>query len=92
VTVGLNYKPNDNVIFRSECRWDWVDPHSPLVADGPFNDFEDRHQPLSLCATGRCRITVGTGTGLRGRTSYTSATIRTDTDQRIVRARFGRCR
>jgi len=46
VTVGLNYKPNDNVTLRSECRWDWVDPHSPLVADGPFNDFEDRHQFL----------------------------------------------
>ena len=45
ISLGVNYKPNENVIVRSELRWDWVDP---LVAtgDGPFDDYTDRHQFL----------------------------------------------
>jgi len=45
LSLGLNYKFNANVMWRSECRWDWVDP---LVAvdDGPFDDFTDRSQFL----------------------------------------------
>ena len=45
-TVGLNYKPNTNVLLRSELRWDWVDPHNDRVNDGPFDDFSDRSQFL----------------------------------------------
>ena len=45
VTVGLNYKLHENVTWRSECRWDWVDPLVP-VSDGPFNDYQKRSQFL----------------------------------------------
>jgi hypothetical protein len=45
LTVGLNYKFTRNVMFRSECRWDWVDP-LVAVTDGPFNDYNKRSQFL----------------------------------------------
>jgi len=45
VAVGLNYKFNENVMWRSECRWDWVDPLVPAVG-GPFNDYSNRSQFL----------------------------------------------
>lgn len=45
VSLGVNYKPNKNVIVRSELRWDWVDPLVP-VPDGPFDDFSKRQQFL----------------------------------------------
>jgi hypothetical protein len=45
LSAGLNWKPNCNVIVRSELRWDW---QNPWVADHkpPFNDQRDRHQFL----------------------------------------------
>ena len=45
LAVGLNYKPNANLIWRTECRWDWVDPII-AVPDGAFNDYNDRNQFL----------------------------------------------
>lgn len=45
LTVGLNYTPNANVILRTECRWDWVDPDENLTG-GPFDDFSQNSQFL----------------------------------------------
>lgn len=45
IALGLNYKPNANVTWRTECRWDWVDPLVPAI-DGPFNDGNNRDQFL----------------------------------------------
>ena len=45
LAVGVNYKPNKNVILRSELRWDWVDPLIS-VSDGPFDDYTSRKQLL----------------------------------------------
>ncbi len=43
--VGLNWTPRPNLLLRTECRWDWVDPLVPVVG-GPFNDGQDRSQFL----------------------------------------------
>ncbi|MEM8912454.1 MAG: outer membrane beta-barrel protein [Planctomycetota bacterium] len=50
ITGGLNFKPRDNVILRSEFRWDFSDvesnPDIPAVVAGvrPFNDRSDDNQ------------------------------------------------
>jgi len=46
LTIGLNWRPNENIFLRTECRWDWVTPHDPAAQGGPFNDLVDRHQFL----------------------------------------------
>jgi len=38
LSVGVNYKPNANVVLRSELRWDWVNPRT-RVPNYPFDDF-----------------------------------------------------
>ncbi len=45
LSVGLNFKPNKNIIVRSEVRWD---NGSPLVSvtDRPFDDYTKGHQFL----------------------------------------------
>ena len=45
VSLGVNYKPNNNVLVRSELRWDNCDPRVS-VSDGPFNDYHSRDQFL----------------------------------------------
>lgn len=53
-TVGLNYKHNKNLLLRSGARWDWANPLGGAnwvdgngnPANGPFNDFTQRHQFL----------------------------------------------
>ncbi|MBN1589490.1 MAG: outer membrane beta-barrel protein, partial [Pirellulales bacterium] len=45
ISIGLKYQPNERLIVRSECRWDWVDPLT-AVPDGPFDDFNARDQFL----------------------------------------------
>ncbi|MCR4413882.1 MAG: outer membrane beta-barrel protein, partial [Thermoguttaceae bacterium] len=44
-SLGLNYKPNANVLLRSEVRWDWADPLVATV-DAPFGDYDRFHQFL----------------------------------------------
>lgn len=46
LTLGLNWKPNQNLLFRTECRWDWISPHDSAAQRGPFNNSGDRHQFL----------------------------------------------
>lgn len=46
LTLGLNWKPNRNLLLRTECRWDWMSPHDSAARGGPFNDSGDRHQLL----------------------------------------------
>ncbi len=45
LALGVNYKPSNNVVVRSELRWDWVDP---MVATqgGPFDTFSHNQQFL----------------------------------------------
>jgi len=45
-TMGLNYKPNANVVIRPELRWDWFDAHSDNTPDGPFDDGNSNSQFL----------------------------------------------
>jgi len=45
IALGVRWKPNGNVIVRSELRWDWVDPLVP-VSDGPFDDHGQLDQFL----------------------------------------------
>ncbi len=45
ITVGLRWQPRPNIIWRTECRWGWVDP-LVAVGDAPFNDFQDNNQFL----------------------------------------------
>ena len=45
LSLGVNYKPNKNLILRSEVRWDWVDLRAE-VSDRPFDDFTKSQQFL----------------------------------------------
>lgn len=45
LAVGVNYRPGDNWLVRSEARWDWADPLID-VAGGPFDDDHRRSQFL----------------------------------------------
>ena len=45
VSLGVNYKPNHNVLVRSELRWDVWDPRVDING-GPFNDYQSRRQFL----------------------------------------------
>jgi hypothetical protein len=42
VTLGLNYKPNANLIVRPELRWDWFD--GDVAANHPYNDGQSDSQ------------------------------------------------
>jgi Putative beta-barrel porin-2, OmpL-like. bbp2 len=39
ITLGLNYKPYENLRIRPEVRWDWAD-----FSSGVFDDFSDNNQ------------------------------------------------
>lgn len=45
LSLGVNYKPNSNVLVRSEIRWDFCDPRVD-ADDGPFDDYSSRQQIL----------------------------------------------
>ena len=45
LSLGLNYRPNKNFIFRSEVRWDWQTPRG-VGAQPAFNDYHDLSQTL----------------------------------------------
>jgi hypothetical protein len=45
LSVGVNCKPNKNVLLRSELRWDWVDTRV-LTVDRPFDNYSDGSQFL----------------------------------------------
>ena len=40
MTVGLNWRPNANIVFRPEVRWDWYDG----VGDLPFDNGAESNQ------------------------------------------------
>ena len=42
LTLGLNWKPYENLLVRPEVRWDWADKGSLGIK--PFNDSEDLNQ------------------------------------------------
>lgn len=47
VSLGLNWRPNPNLVFRPEVRWDWYDGPANTTADPPqlpFDHFTDRNQ------------------------------------------------
>jgi hypothetical protein len=39
LTLGGNWTPWQNVLFRPEIRWDWSDTEIPVLAAGAFDDF-----------------------------------------------------
>ncbi len=44
LSLGLNWRPNANLVLRPEIRWDWYDgPRNPS-RQLPFDDFSDRNQ------------------------------------------------
>lgn len=51
LTLGLTWRPNENITFRPEVRWDWYDGR-PSAKPGnalPFNDGESSDQFLVGC-------------------------------------------
>jgi hypothetical protein len=45
ITTGINLRPNDRWVIRSELRWDWSDVTSDIFAvDGMFNGSSKRDQ------------------------------------------------
>jgi hypothetical protein len=47
VTAGLNWRPNANILFRPEVRWDWYS--GPANADGLL-PFENGHSGSQFLA------------------------------------------
>ncbi len=45
VTIGLNWKPNKNVVVRSELRWDWAQ-NGAIAGKMPFDDGNSNSQFL----------------------------------------------
>ena len=45
VTIGLNWKPNKNVVVRSEVRWDWAE-NSAVAGKMPYGDGNSNSQFL----------------------------------------------
>ena len=45
VTIGLNWKPNKNVIVRSEVRWDWSS-NAAVAGVKPYDDGGSNSQFL----------------------------------------------
>jgi len=43
IAVGVNYRPRDNWLVRSEARWDWVEQLVPLPG-GPYDGGNSRSQ------------------------------------------------
>ena len=54
VTIGLNWKPCDNLVIRPEARWDWSGVHvpgAPIPIGGMYNNFTKKSQnTISLSA------------------------------------------
>ena len=52
VTIGLNWKPYDNLVIRPEARWDWSGVHVPGTAiEGMYDNFSKKSQnTISLSA------------------------------------------
>jgi len=47
LTLGMNWKPLEQVVVRPELRWDWSDVRAPSIgATGMFDDFTKRNQFL----------------------------------------------
>lgn len=50
VTLGLNYKPNANIVIRPEVRWDWYDglanQNGGVPVTFPYNDGTSKNQFL----------------------------------------------
>jgi len=44
ISLGLNYKPNANIIVRPEVRWDWYDGLSNAAGQRPYDDGSDSSQ------------------------------------------------
>jgi hypothetical protein len=46
VTAGVNWRPNANVTFRPEVRWDWYDGPTNTAGQLPFNNGQSSSQFL----------------------------------------------
>jgi hypothetical protein len=44
LSIGLNYRPNGNMVFRPELRWDWYDGPANPAGELPFNNLTSRSQ------------------------------------------------
>jgi hypothetical protein len=44
LSVGLNYRPHPNFVFRPEVRWDWYDGERNPAGQMPFNAFGNSSQ------------------------------------------------
>ncbi|MCR4411920.1 MAG: porin [Thermoguttaceae bacterium] len=44
MSLGLNWRPHPNVVFRPEVRWDWYDGTRNLAGQFPFDDGTSRDQ------------------------------------------------
>jgi hypothetical protein len=44
LSIGLNYRPNGNIVLRPELRWDWYNGPTNLAGQLPFNEFQSRNQ------------------------------------------------
>ncbi len=44
LTLGVNWKPKSNILFRPEVRWDWYDGSRNLSNQLPFDDGNSSHQ------------------------------------------------
>ena len=44
VSLGLNYRPHPNIVFRPEVRWDWYHGVPNVANQLPFDDYQSTSQ------------------------------------------------
>jgi hypothetical protein len=49
LSLGLNWRPNRNMVFRPEVRWDWYDGAPNAAGQLPFNNHTEREQFIADC-------------------------------------------
>jgi hypothetical protein len=49
LSLGLNWRPHPNCVFRPEARWDWYDGQPNGAQQLPYGHYQDRQQFTAAC-------------------------------------------
>jgi hypothetical protein len=49
LSLGLNWRPHPNCVFRPEVRWDWYDGQPNGAQQLPYGHYQDRQQFTAAC-------------------------------------------
>jgi hypothetical protein len=49
LSLGLNWRPNKNIVLRPEVRWDWYDGPTNIGGELPYGNGTSREQFTTAC-------------------------------------------